>query len=49
MIRISQEIISNIQFTAPAAFLNIIILNKDNLFKFKHVDGSNESGMPIST
>ena len=31
-------------FSAPEAFLNKIIPNMDNLFKFKHVDGSSKSG-----
>ena len=43
-----QQIISKEHFPAPAAFLIIIILNKNNLFEFKHVDGSDESSMPNS-
>ena len=31
-------------FPAPAVFLNKMIPNKDNLFKFKHVDSSSKSG-----
>ena len=31
-------------FPAPAVFLNKIIPNKDNLFKFKHVESSSKSG-----
>ena len=41
----SREIISKAQFPAPAAFHIIIILNKNNLFEFKHVDGPDESSM----
>ena len=43
-----KEIISKAHFSAPAAFLIIIILNKNNLFEFKHVDGPDESSMPNS-
>ena len=39
---------SKAHFPAPAAFLTIIILNKNNLFEFKHVDGPDESSMPNS-
>ena len=39
-----KEIISKAHFQHTAAFLNKIIPNKDNLFKFKHVDSSSKSG-----
>ena len=44
----SREIITKAHFPAPAAFHIIIILNKNNLFEFKHVDGPDESSMPDS-
>ena len=44
----SREIISKAHFPAPAAFHIIIILNKNNLFEFKHVDGPDENSMPDS-
>ena len=43
-----QKIISKAHFPIPAVFLIIIILNKNNLFEFKHVDGPDESSMPNS-
>ena len=45
-----QKIISKAHFPAPAVFLIIVILNKNNLFEFKHVDGPDESStcMPNS-
>ena len=43
-----QEIISKAHFPQRAAFCNMNLLDKDRWYKFKHVDGSNKSGMPNS-